>query len=413
MRSTLAAVAAAVAIALVGTWPAAPPSSAHVVRTFAPSGPKSVKHHPLAVALAGDVLYVLEMPDNGSDPSRIETYSLEGKRLRTWSVPALEVQGLAVDAAGSAYVTSFDSRDVLKFSSAGRLVARWPAPAARSSEDYPGSIAVDGDGRILVVINGSRIELFDADGRYLATSQVALGAIPGSGLAVGSTGTVYIANEHGISSIDPATGALRTIVAGVRLRGVSRGWGVAAGPAGSVYAIHPRRIEKYGAAGEYLGSVGGHRRADWLNAVVAPDGSIFIPQFLLGTDSVVLEQAPITGVDDMRPSIVVRSIASPPRGSPARTRVLARMRYALSEPAGFRVSLKRRVRTSSGPRFMYVGTLDIDTSAAGTHELELDWRAFGYSRARLGETYSVTLLAQDDAGNESRFATAAFSVAPR
>jgi hypothetical protein len=411
----LSIVGAVVATGVLVVWPAAGPVSAGSVQRIAPTGPPAIKHYPLAVALTtSGVLYVLEFPDNVVDPQRVETYSLSGRPLRRWSVPTTNAQGMAVDAAGNAYVTSFASRDVLKFSPSGVLLARWGAPTEKTGvNDYPTSVAIDGAGRVLVVIGAGRIETYDSDGRFVSTLPGAPGASPITGIAVSASGILYVASGEGIASLDPSTGALRTIVAAERLRRVSPGWRVAAGPADSIYAIHARRIEKYSAAGEYLGSVGGHRRANWANAAVASDGSIFIPHPLrYPLRSVVLKHAPITVVDETRPSIVVNSIAAPPRNMPAARRVLARMRYTLSEPARFRVTLKRRTRTADGLRYIYVTTVDVGVRAAGTQRFVLGWRAFGYSRRQFGEKYQVTLVAQDYAGNESLPARATFLIPP-
>lgn len=304
---------------------------------------------------------------------------------------------------------------MLKFSPSGQLLACWGAPAVKTGvKDYPGSIAIDGAGRVLVVIGGARIETYDSDGRCLSTLPQPSGASSIWGIAVGGSGIVYVADREGIASLDRSIGALRTIVAAERLRRASVSWRVAARPADSIYAIHPRRIEKYSAAGEYLGSVGGHRRANWANAAVASDGSIFIPHSLAyPLRSAVLKHPPITVVDETRPSIVVHAIVAPSRNMPAARRAFARMRYTLSEPAQFRVTLKRRTRTAGGVRYIYVTTVDVRVTGAGAHRFVLGWRAFGYSRRQFGETYQVTLVAQDYAGNESPPASATFSVPRR
>jgi hypothetical protein len=59
------------------------------------------------------------------------------------------------------------------------------------------------------------------------------------------------------------------------------------------------------------------------------------------------------------------------------------------------LQVKRRTRTADGLRYIYVTTVDVDVTAAGTHRFVLGWRAFGYSRRQFGEKYQVTLVAQD------------------
>ena len=50
---------------------------------------------------------------------------------------------------------------------------------------------------------------------------------------------------------------------------------------------------------------------------------------------------------------------------------------------------------------MYKLTLDRAVASAGTHTIGIDWRTAGY-RHRSAGSYQLTLVARDDAGNESR-----------
>jgi hypothetical protein len=392
----------AVVVALIATSAlTAGPASARVVQRIGATGPSRLVY-PSRVAIGpGGQLYVLEGAERGEDPYRIVTYSPTGRRLRGWpTLASSSVPDLAVDAVGSAYTVAWDGNEILKFSPAGRLLARWRAPSVPAGrDDHAFLLAVDNTGNVLAVEGDGRIETFDAGGELLSTLRLPADFIDISGIAVGRSGTIYIAARNGIAALDPALGTLRLVVGRDRLRRVSPGWTVATGLADSIYAVHAHRIERFGSDGTYHGSVGGDRRAHWLGAAIASDGSIFVAQFGsgLGGGSVV-QFAPITTVDEVRPSLVVTSVARPSRRSRPRARLLARVRYTLSEAAQIRVSLAHRSR--SGRRFYYVGTVDLGLTSAGGHTLRLDLKAFGLSPPPRSD-YQLTFVAQDDAGNES------------
>jgi len=383
-------------VAMTALVPA--PAAARVVQTIG----GGQLHAPARVALApGGRLYVLEIANRGGDPYRIVTYSPAGRRLRSWPAAAGgSVPDLAADALGNVYTVAPESSEIVKFSPAGRLLARWRAPAVPADpDDRVFALAVDRAGNVLAVEGGGRIETFDPNGQRLSVLPLAAGLVDIRSIAVGTSGTIYVADGSGISALDPMLGTRRAVIGRERLRRVSRGWSVAAGPAGSIYAVHPHRIERYGSDGVFQGSAGGDRRANWLGAAVASDGSIFVAQFGfgLGAGSVV-RFAPITSIDERRPALAVSSVTRPKRASRARARLLARVRYTLSEAAQVRVSLARRIRSGRG--FDHVGTVEPGLTTAGQHTLRLDLESFGLSAQPRSDT-RLTFVAQDDAGNES------------
>jgi hypothetical protein len=120
-------------------------------------------------------------------------------------------------------------------------------------------------------------------------------------------------------------------------------------------------------------------------------------------------------VDVTPPSIKIASFSHPPIKAGGRNQVLARLRYTLSEDSSYRISLKRRASTKDRGnryfgRYLHIATLDKALTKAGAHALVLDWQSFGYQRPFRGR-YQFTLVARDDAGNESVAARVRFSVA--
>jgi Pectinacetylesterase len=101
---------------------------------------------------------------------------------------------LSLDAAGNAYVSNIDPFQIEKFDPAGNLVATIGAPGSEDGQfkGQPIAMAVDGAGRLFVseTLEGGRVQVFDADGRFL-TSWGAEGEFP-FGVVLDGQGNVYI-----------------------------------------------------------------------------------------------------------------------------------------------------------------------------------------------------------------------------
>jgi hypothetical protein len=418
-------IAAATALSVVAVGWAGQAASARVLRTI-----KLTPHelrYPERIALGpSGRLYVLDSGDRDSSPVKASVYSVSGRLLRRWRIPTdgSLVPNMAVDSVGNLYVVAARSRadrtsleySILKYSPTGELLsARWAALVWDSRQgSYPG-LAADGQGHVLVTFDG-RIDTFDGAGERSASWQyLAPGDLKNeiSGLAVATSGTIYVADRKGIAVLDSAGNVVSRIVpAGDRLGQVSRP-SLVAGPAGSLYAVQAQRIQKFGPDGQFLGAVGSDRHVHWLSAAVAPDGGIYVPQNRFsGASGVVLKLAPITTVDVTPPSIALDSFSLTPGQAKG---VLGRLTYTLSEDASFRISLLRLASTKDPRhrefgRYLHIGTFDKGVTPAGTHRLLLRLRSFRSTGRRPPGTYRLVLVARDDAGSESRSVRVSFSI---
>jgi hypothetical protein len=363
---------------------------------------------------------VLDSGDRSSSPVRMSVYSLTGRLLRRWRIAteSSPVPNMAVDSVGNAYVVAARSvgpaileYSILKYSPNGQpLSARWGDRVWDSRRGYP-VLACDGPGNVLVAFDG-RIETFDAAGQALASWQYLAPGDPHNsitGLAVGSSGVVYVADRAGVGALDASGNAAARIAPGGRGLGRVSWASLVPGPAGDLYAVLDQRIQRFGADGQFLGAVGSDRHVQWLGAAVAGDGSIYAPQnWYRGVSGVVVKLAPITTVDLTPPSITVDALSDRPSTRSA-TAVLGRLTYRLSENASFRVSLQRRSSRKGRDygHYLQLLTLDQDVTSAGSHRLLLRLpRKRRFSAGR----YQLTLVARDDAGSESRPARVRFSV---
>jgi hypothetical protein len=385
-------VVAAAVIGVVALGLASATASAHVVQSIGTTRPHKLVH-PTDVALGpAGTIYVLDMADRASDPNVVDVYASSGRLLRSWPVVPTDGGGpdIAVDPAGNLYLTSSGSPTILKYSPTGQVLARWRVPASGDPHlDYAASVTADPRGNVLVAEGNGRLETFDGQGQLLASWPGVAGVA-----AVDGTGMVYVADRRGIALLD-ASGKVAQ-----RLAQVSFVSSLAAGPAGTLYAVQKHRILKLDTDGGFLGSVGSDRRMNWYSAAVAADGSIFVPQWHpdVGTAAVV-KLAPITVIDTTAPSVRIDSASKPSR------RLLTRLTFTLSEDSSLRIVIKRRAATTDRRnryfgRYIHLLTLDT-TVPSGRRTFTLDWRTAGYLRRAPGD-YQLTLVARDDAGNESR-----------
>jgi hypothetical protein len=368
----------------------------------------------IALGAAGRV-YVLDSGGRGEDPTvRLNVYSSSGKVLDSWHVDVTgPVNDLAVDGAENVYVAAQGSRTILKYSSAGRLLAKLHLPG---SDDIVGvHIAVDLANRLIVAEGYGRIVVFDTNEQIVAERQV----IAPNGLwaiAVTGSGTVYVSDYRGINVLDIAAGALRQITrAGSRPQDVHP-FALAAGPADTFYVVNVSapvpRIQRFAADGSYLGSIGLDRHYQWAGVAVANDGRIFATRWSSGIgDGAVQRFAPIAGIDITAPTVNIRSLVTRPAGRSSRA--VARLRYTLSETASVRLAFARREEHGRyAGRYRHMETIDVPPATTGTHTFDWNAPTAQVARRRRGH-YKVFVVASDLAGLESSTERATFALTRR
>jgi peptidylamidoglycolate lyase len=102
---------------------------------------------------------------------------------------------VAVAADGSFYVSDgYVNSRVVKFAGDGRYLLSWGTHGtAPGAFDVPHSIALDHQGRLYVADRGNgRIQIFEADGRYLDTWQDRRGLGRPWAIRIGSDGAIYV-----------------------------------------------------------------------------------------------------------------------------------------------------------------------------------------------------------------------------
>ena len=163
------------------------------------------RHRVIKTTIDGEVLLELGTPD------------VRGDDERTFNAPT----DLAFGADGSVYVSDgYGNNRVVHFDPDGGFLGTWGGRGSGPGEfDTPHSIAVLGDGRVLVSDrHNHRIQIFDGDGRYLDEWHH-LGAT--QGLTVGPAGDLWSMTHRSIDEIlsfdsvagrlvklDPVTGAV-------------------------------------------------------------------------------------------------------------------------------------------------------------------------------------------------------------
>jgi hypothetical protein len=186
------------------------------------TGPKGLPLYcPLAVAIDHqDHLYVSDS-DSNTVHERIIQLSTTGQALNEWHIfPAGNIgttQGpgpLAVDAQGNVYVIDIGQNQVVKVSSAGKVLTRLGSSGSGPGQfEGPVAVAVDSHGTVYVgdtSTGTARIEKFSDTGTFLGivAAQVKPGAIS---LAVDSSDNLYIANDIFITKVAPSGQILSTL----------------------------------------------------------------------------------------------------------------------------------------------------------------------------------------------------------
>lgn len=108
---------------------------------------------------------------------RIQKFDLNGNFLLEWrdATGFWGPRGIAVSPDGqSIYLTDTGNKRVLRFDPQGNLLKTWGGEGTKPGEFIePVGIAVDGEGRVVVVDTGNRrLQVFDADGNYQSEIRV-------------------------------------------------------------------------------------------------------------------------------------------------------------------------------------------------------------------------------------------------
>jgi len=194
-------------------------------------------------------------------------FSHDGTLLRTWGERGVSGADamhfnrpttVAVGADGSFYVADgyLNSR-VVQFGADGRFIRQWGSKGTAAGQfDVPHGIAIDHEGRVLVVDRANkRVQVFDAIGTYLAEWKGPPFANP-QAIAAGSDGTVYVAEAGRKELPDPAGIVILDRAGTVRGRVGRFGYydgqfvvmhGIAVGKNGDVYTadFSGKRVQKF------------------------------------------------------------------------------------------------------------------------------------------------------------------------
>ena len=200
--------------------PATPASASGPVVAFlwqADGGPEFSLDRPTGAAI--DLQGNLWVTDGAND--RFVIFSPDGIAQEAWGTPGrgegefafacrgIRYGGVAFDAAGTMYVADAGNQRIQKFGPDRTFLTSWPSAgivdsqllvtgrgredAAEGQPRCPVGLAVDGQGRVYVSDrNARKIEVFDPDGRPLATGTEA-SMLP-EGVALDGDGNLWVAD---------------------------------------------------------------------------------------------------------------------------------------------------------------------------------------------------------------------------
>ncbi|MBX6313404.1 MAG: hypothetical protein IRY99_10885 [Isosphaeraceae bacterium] len=229
-------------------------------------------HKPRVAAFdENDELYIADLTD------RIQVFDRDGKFLRCWRTPGLNVDGpsgLTVDRYGRLLVADTHFYRVLVYDRYGQILMQIGDGVQGSTPGrfgYPTDVVVDRQGNFYVSDYGEndRIQVFSPEGKWLR-QWGGCGSEPGQflkprALAIDEEDRIYVADScnHRIQVFDTSGKLLR--VWGSRGSGpgqMAYPYDVALGPDGAVYVVEygNSRVQKFRRDGQSLGLWGGPGR---------------------------------------------------------------------------------------------------------------------------------------------------------
>ena len=184
--------------------------------------------------------------------------------------------GVATDSSGCVYVVDYQNNRVEKFDSNGNYILQFGGGPSSDPGKFHGPICVAVYGSTVYVTDqgNHRIDLFGTDGTY-KTSWGVSGLVAPYGIAVDSTGNVYVTDPWGTQYTDRLGYVFKFSSYGTLLKywGTTewstdgngdngkfwRAHGIAVSPSGYVYVAdsdYNNRIEKFDTQGNYLRAMG-------------------------------------------------------------------------------------------------------------------------------------------------------------
>ena len=220
---------------------------------------------------ADDQLYLADLTD------RIQVFDRDGKFLRAWRMPALNIDGpsgLTIDRLGRLLVADTHFYRVLVCDRSGKILLQLGDGIQGTEKGrfgYPTDVVIDRAGNYYVAEYGEndRIQVFSPSGQWLR-QWGGHGYEPGEflrprALAIDAKDQIYVADScnHRIQVFDTSGKLLRAWgTRGDRLGEMSYPFDVALGPDGSVYVCEygNQRVQKFRPDGRPLGVWGGPGR---------------------------------------------------------------------------------------------------------------------------------------------------------
>ena len=192
----------------------------------------------------------------------------------------LGITGVTLDGQGNLYLAEFDDDGIYKYSTSGKLLARWGGHGSGPGQlEGPDKIAFDAQSNLYVTEVGSgsadgnsRVQKFSPTGMPLAQWGT-FGSAPGQfdtpvGIAVDHEDAIYVADvgNHRVQKLSPVGKPLaqwHTVGSGTG-ESTEIGYDLALDPTGNIYVsdAHPfssgnDQIQKFSPSGELLATWGG------------------------------------------------------------------------------------------------------------------------------------------------------------
>ncbi len=252
------------------------------VRMWGPEGGGTgITAHGVAIDFHENV-YV---PETGSN--RVVRYSPDRSINTWWNLNNSETgydgtpYDIAVDRAGTVYVTQRENNTVRKLTTRGTEI--WGSGGSGDGQfSHPTGIAVDASGNVYVADTGNnRIQKFHSTGLYLL-QWGSYGSTDGvfnapEGVAVDAYGHIYVADTGNkrIQKFSPdGTFLLKWGSGGTGNGQLSVPTGIAADSWGNLYvADHTSRLQRFNPAGEFLGAC--EIRGNTISVAIDPSGTMY------------------------------------------------------------------------------------------------------------------------------------------